>query len=354
LIEGIPNRWLKKASFLRNLPEKVFEGVAVRDVSVTLSAAQSKHGKRQKSVKIHLEAPLNKQKLPMIALRLKRFLKGWQIPPEIVTGVTIQVWNQENEEIKWDGIDPVVGLIFTGIPKRIISNFDMLADLKSEVITDKNAVRFMEPIQDDWSLRILFKSPILSEQEVTAVAQRLNRFLGKRGVLYSDLSKVLVTSCNQEKWDTLISCGTNRSMTAYNPNVYVGVEIRNIPALIRDSDVRLEALQKKVFAKQKVANMNVMDTTLQISFGKPVDKKAIELAVRNLDRALSQMKVPMKQINKIIIVPHLAKTSKGHTRKNKKTIRRKKQVLRFNTRLAQIGESIEETVENERLAIKSC
>jgi len=354
LIEGIPEFWLEKASFLRNLSDKVFEGVAVHDVSVTLSAVQSKSAKSQKNVEIHLKAPLNKQKLPSIALRLKRFLKGWQIPPHVVTGVTIQVWNEKSDDMKCDSTELVVGLVFSGIPKRIISSFDMLADLKSEVLTEKHAVRFMEPVEDQNSLRILFENPIRSEQEVTAVAQRLNRFLGKRGVLYSDLTKVLVTSTNQEKWDKLRQNKTNMLTPEYNPHVYVGVEIKNIPPLIRDSDVRLEALQNQVFAKQNVANIGVIDNNLWIKFGEPADKKAIELAVRDLNRALSQMKVPIKQINKIIIIPHLAKTwgIKSHLGKSKKTTRRKKQVFRFNTRLAQIGENIKETIENERLAIK--
>jgi len=354
LIEGIPEFWLEKASFLRNLNDKVFEGVAVHDVSVTLSAVQSKNAKSQKNVEIHLQAPLNKQKLPMIALRLKRFLKGWQIPPQVVTGVTIQVWNEKNDDIKCDSTDLVVGLVFSGIPKRIISSFDMLADLKSEVLTDKHAVQFMEPFENHTSLRILFKSPIRSEQEVTAVAQRLNRFLGKRGVLYSDLTKVLVTSTNQERWDKLNPNKTDMLTPEYNPHVYVGVEIKNIPPLIRDSDVRLEALQNQVFAKQNVANISVIDNNLWIKFGEPADKKAIELAVRDLNRALSQMKVPIKQINKIKIIPHLAKTwgIKSHLGKSKKTMRRKKQVFRFNARLSQIGENIKDTIENERLAIK--
>merc|ERR1719285_367067 len=81
-----------------------------------------------------------------------------------------------------------------------------------------------------------------------------------------------------------------------------------MPASVADSDLRMEGLEKSVFRNQKVVHINIMDTTLRIAFGVPADKNSIEKAVRDLKRALSQMEVPISQINNVIVIPHKSDT----------------------------------------------
>merc|ERR1712087_384364 len=125
------------------------------------------------------------------------------------------------------------------------------------------------------------------------------------------INDVLVMSFSQEKWQKdsqTASQAKNEQKPTFNPNDYVGIEIENMPVSIVDSDKQLEAIERRVFQKQKVIHMNVLDTTLRITFGVPADSKAIEKVARELKRFLSQMKIPIKQINDIIIAPHTEET----------------------------------------------
>jgi len=94
----------------------------------------------------------------------------------------------------------------------------------------------------------------------------------------------------------------------FSPTDYVGIEIENMPSKIVDEDRQLELIEQRVFQKQRVIHMNVIDTTLRITFGVPADSKAIEKVARELKRFLSQMNIPIKQINDIIIAPHTTET----------------------------------------------
>merc|ERR1719285_1359141 len=89
-----------------------------------------------------------------------------------------------------------------------------------------------------------------------------------------------------------------------NADVYIGIEIENMPAAIIDSDEQLEEIEREVLAEQRVIHMNVFDTTLRVSFRVAANGKAIETLARQLKQFLSQRKVPIKQINNIVIAPH--------------------------------------------------
>lgn len=341
LVKGIPEIWVKKERFLRELQD-VFGGVALFDISVTPGVAQTKNATSQNSLQIHFREPLNIQKLPMIALRLKSLLKREQIPPKIVNQVTIQVWNENNEQIAWDFVDPVVGLILKGIPKRIITNPDILFDMKEKVLTEKHTVRYIEPNEEDWTLRILIKTPICSKQEITAIAQRLTRFLARQGVTQSDLRNVLVMSFDQDKWDKLQLPNESTSHLKINPN-FIGVEIENVPAVIANSKLRLERIQNVVFAKQKVSHLQIVGTTIKITFGVEADTKAIEEAIRKLKRTLIQMKVQINQINKIIVKPQTGDLGTSSPLRESRIPT--KQSWRPNTRVARMGELNEDSDE---------
>jgi len=258
-------------------------------------------------LEIRFKQPLNIQKLPMIAMKLKKFLKRHEIPPRVVNQVTLQVRHEESAPpISELEAHPVVGLIFKGIPQTILESNKALYDMESTVFTEKHPVRSMEPNEADQMLRITIINPIRSQQELTTIAQRLKRFLGKQGVSQKGINEVLVMSFNREKWQQLDQPAEKTS--SFNPNQYVGIEIEHMPASIVDSDKQLEDIERIVFSKQKVVHMNVLDTTLKITFGVPADSKAIEKVARQLKQFLSHMKIPMKQINDIVIAPYTKET----------------------------------------------
>jgi len=304
MIEGIPEGYLQKDSFLQDMPEKVFEGVPLEGISVPPAAKQADGTMSQNSLEIRFKVPQNIQKLPKIAMKLKKFLKRSQIPPHIVNRVTLQV-RHDGEPTTGPPSElvanPVVGLIFKGIPKDILESNESLYDMESEVFTGKHPIRLMEPNEADLMLRITIEKPIHNQQDLTIVAQRLKRFLAKQGVGQQAINDVLVMSFSQEKWQ---SDQPKECKPSLNPNDYVGIEIENMPTSIVESDKQLKEIEQRVFSKQKVVHMNVLDTTLRVSFGVAADSKAIEKVARELKRFLSQMKIPTKQINDIIIAPH--------------------------------------------------
>jgi len=257
------------------------------------------------SLEIRFKEHLNIQKLPKIAMKLKRFLKRKEIPPHIVNQVTLQVRHEEQVPAMSElESNPIVGLIFKGLPKRILESNEMLHAMESEVFTIKHSVRLMVPNEADQILRITVGSPIHSQQDLTAIAERLKKFLARQQVDQVTISDVLVMSFNKEKWQLDQS---NERQTVANPN-FIGIEIENMPVTIVDSDKQLEEIERKVFADLKVVQINVLDTTLRITFGVGADTKAIENVARELKRFLSQMKIPIKQINGIVISPHMEET----------------------------------------------
>merc|ERR1719285_571478 len=306
MIEGIPEVYLNKESFLRDMPEKVFEGVPLEDISVPPPTQQAGGSMSQTSLEIRFKVPQNIQKLPKIAMKLKKFLKRKQIPPHIVNRVSLQV-RHETPEPPNPGLDanPVVGLIFKGIPTNILESNEVLYDMESNVFTGKHPIRLMEPNEAEQMLRITIEHPIRNQMDLTTIAQRLKRFLAKQGVGQQAINDVLVMSFSRDKWQ-MDQPGDNPP--AFNPNDYAGIELENMPASIVDSDKHLEEIERRVFSKQKVVHMNVLDTSLRITFGVPADSKAIEKVARELKRFLSQMKIPIKQINDIVIAPHTKET----------------------------------------------
>jgi len=306
MIEGIPQKYLNDDSFLQGMPEKVFEGVPLEGISVPPATKQPDGTMSQTTLDIRFKVPQNIQKLPKIAMKLKKFLKRKNIPPQIVNRVTLQVRHEEAEApVSELEANPVVGLIFKGIPKNILDSNESLYDMESDVFTEKHPIRLMEPNEADLMLRITIENPIQNQKDLTTIAQRLKRFLAKQGVGQQAINDVLVMSFSQEKWQ---QGQQQENPTAFNPNDYVGIELENMPASIVDSDKQLEEIERRVFAKQNVVHMNVLDTTLRITFGVAADSKAIEKVARELKRFLSNMKIPIKQINDIIIAPHTEET----------------------------------------------
>jgi len=307
MIEGIPEKYLNEDKFLQDMPERVFEGVPLEGISVPPGSKQADGSISQTSLEIRFKVPQNIQKLPKIAMKLKKFLKRNQIPPQIVNRVTLQVRHDGEPSAPAGELDanPVVGLIFKGIPKNILESNESLYDMESEVFTGKHPIRLMEPNEADLMLRITIEKPIHNQQDLTTIAQRLKRFLAKQGVGQQEINDVLVMSFSQEKW---MQDKPKENPPAFNPNDYVGIEIENMPTSIVDSDKQLEEIERRVFSKQKVVHMNVLDTTLRITFGVAADSKAIEKVARELKRFLSQMQIPIKQINDIIIAPHTEET----------------------------------------------
>jgi len=305
MIEGIPESYLNKPSFLRDMPEKVFEGVPLEDISVPPPAQQADGSMSQTSLEIRFKVPQNIQKLPKIAMKLKKFLKRKQIPPNVVNRVTLQV-RHETPEPPTPGLEanPVVGLIFKGIPKKILESNESLYDMESNVFTGKHPIRLMEPNEADQMLRITIENPIRNQMDLTTIAQRLKRFLAKQDVDQKSINDVLVMSFSRDKWQM----DQPDNPPVASPNDYVGIELENMPASIVDSDKQLEEIERRVFSQQKVVHMNVLDTSLRITFGVPADSKAIEKVARELKRFLSQLKIPIKQINDIVIAPHTKET----------------------------------------------
>merc|ERR1719317_186505 len=306
MIEGIPESYLNKESFIRDMPEKVFDGVPLEDISVPPPTKQADGSMSQTSLEIRFKVPQNIQKLPKIAMKLKKFLKRKQIPPKIVNRVTLQV-RHETPEPQTSGLDanPVVGLIFKGLPKNILESNESLYDMESEVFTGKHPIRLMEPNEADQMLRITIENPIRNQMDLTTIAQRLKKFLAKQGGGQQAINDVLVMSFSRDKWQ-MDQPGDNPPVA--NPNDYVGIELENMPASIVDSDKQLEEIERRVFSQQNVVHMNVLDTSLRITFGVAAESKAIEKVARELKRFLSQMKIPIKQINDIIIAPHTKET----------------------------------------------
>jgi len=306
MIEGIPERYIKQDGFLQDMPERVFDGVPLRGISIPPATKQSDGSMSQTSLEIQFEKALNIQKLPKIAMKLKKFLKRKQIPPRIVNQVTLQVRHEENgpplSELE---ANPVVGLIFKGIPKRILESNESLYSMESNVFTGKHPIRLMEPNEADEMLRITIENPICHQQDLTTIAQRLKRFLGSQGVSSKAINDVLVMSFNKEKWQ---QDQTTDNAPKFSANDYIGIEIENMPASIVDSDQQLEDIERQVFAKQQVVHMNVLDTTLRITFGVAADSKGIERVARQLKSFLSKKNIPLKQINDIIIEPHTKST----------------------------------------------
>merc|ERR550517_157615 len=99
------------------MPERVFEGVPLEKISVPAATKQADGSIAQTSLEIRFKVPQKIQKLPKIAMKLKKFLKRNQIPPHIVNRVTLQV-RHDGEPPPAPGLEanPVVGLIFKGIP----------------------------------------------------------------------------------------------------------------------------------------------------------------------------------------------------------------------------------------------
>jgi len=300
MIEGIPENFLKKESFLQDMPEKVFDGVPLEKISVPPMSPTS--------LEIRFKVPQNIQKLPKIAMKLKKFLKRNQIPPMIVNRVTLQVRHDGEPTVGPQPelvANPVVGLVFKGIPRNILESNESLYDMEGEVFTGKHPIRLMEPNETDLMLRITIEKPIHNQQDLTTIAQRLKRFLAKQGVGQPVINDVLVMSFSQEKWQ---QDQPKEDQPALNPNDYVGIEIENMPTAIVESDKKLTEIEQRVFSKQKVVHINVIDTTLRVTFGEAADSKAIEKVARELKRFLSQMLIPIKQINDIIIAPHTEET----------------------------------------------
>merc|ERR1719285_270933 len=155
MIEGIPERYLNQESFLQDMPEKVFDGVPLAKISVPPAILQPDGSVSQTSLEIRFKTALNIQKLPKIAMKLKKFLKRKQIPPRIVNQVTLQVRHEETETSPaFSEIEAIVGLIFKGIPKKILENNDSLHNMENDVFTIEHPIRLMEPNEADQILRI--------------------------------------------------------------------------------------------------------------------------------------------------------------------------------------------------------
>merc|ERR1719397_2473880 len=134
MIEGIPEAHLNRQSFLRDMPEKVFDGVPLEGISVPPPTQQADGTMSQTSLEIRFKVPQNIQKLPKIAMKLKKFLKRKQIPPRVVNQVTLQVRHEEPppplNELE---VNPVVGLIFKGVPLMILESNEALYEMESSV-----------------------------------------------------------------------------------------------------------------------------------------------------------------------------------------------------------------------------
>merc|ERR1719193_2312975 len=197
MIEGIPERYLNQDSFLQDMPERVFDGVPLKGISVPPASMQPDGTMSQTSLEIRFKEPLNIQRLPKIAMKLKKFLKRKQIPPRIVNQVTLQVRHEETgpplNELE---ANPIVGLIFKGIPKKILASNDSLYEMESDVFTNKHPIRLMEPNEADQMLRITIENPIHKQQDLTTIARRLKRFLARQGVSPKSINDVLVMSFN--------------------------------------------------------------------------------------------------------------------------------------------------------------
>merc|ERR1719383_1672837 len=91
MIEGIPERYLNQDGFLNEMPKNVFDGVSLEGINLPPATRQPDGTMSQTSLEIRFKESLNIQKLPKIAMKLKKFLKRKQIPPRVVNQVTLQV-----------------------------------------------------------------------------------------------------------------------------------------------------------------------------------------------------------------------------------------------------------------------
>merc|ERR1719433_432486 len=195
--------------------------------------------------------------------------------------------------------------------------------MEDNVFTQANPIGLMEPVEEEQLIRITLEVAIYDQAELQRLAQRLKKFLANNQVSQQVINDVLVMSFAPEKWSNNNPAGlpmNNQTVSGdthmdapppdvpFSPTDYVGIEIENMPPVIVDSDRHLEMIEQRVFQKQRVIHMNVIDTTLRITFGVPADSKAIEKVARELKRFLSNMNIPITQINDIIIAPHTSET----------------------------------------------
>jgi len=290
ILEGLPSDKLDSDSFLEAMEATVFKNFVLSAMAPTES-----------NLEVMFAQPINIQHLPKVAMRLKKFLKKQQIPPEVVNGVTLQIRHEE-PDVQPDN-PAVVGLIFKGIPQSILNDDRALYGMEDHVFTSDHPIRLMEPVEDESLIRITLGTPIYNQVEVHRLAQRLKKFLASQSVSQTLINDVLVMSFAPDKWPD-----DKPQPSMFSPMDYVGIEIENMPVEIVESDVQLEMIEQHVFTKQKVVHMNIIDTTLRITFGVPTDSKAIEKVARELKRFLSQMSVPIAKINDIIIAPHTTET----------------------------------------------
>merc|ERR1719233_855777 len=125
----------------------------------------------------------------------------------------------------------------------------------------------MEPNEADQILRITLENPIRNQRDLTTIALKLKKCLGWQGVTPKAINDVLVMSFNREKWQQ----DQPAEAPVFKAKDFVGIEIENMPASIVDSNKQLEDIERKVFAQQNVIHMNVLDTTLKITFGVKAD-----------------------------------------------------------------------------------
>jgi len=305
IIKGIPERYLIQDRFLQDMPEKVFEEGLLESITVPPVKRLADGSMPQTSVEIKFREYFNIQKLPKIAMKLKRFLKRREIPPHIVSRVTVQVIHGEHGSSKSKlESSPVVGLIFKGIPKRILETNESLYGMESSVFTNKHPIHLIEVDVAERILQITVENPISRQQDLTALAQRLKRFLERQSVHLKDINNVVVMSFDKEKWNE----DRNKSNSPPYEQEYVGILIEKLPLTIVDSNKQLEEIERQVLSDLKVVHMKVLHTSLRISFGVTANTKAIEKIAVVLKRFLSKANVPMNQINQIVISPHTAES----------------------------------------------
>jgi len=305
VIEGIPEIYLNRDGFLEDMPEKVFDGVPLEKITVPPAKRQPDGSMSQTSLEIRFKEALDMQQLPKIALKLKKFLKWKWVPPRTVNEVTLQVRHEERAPMTSDlEANPIVGIIFKGIPRKILGSNDSLYEMEKNVFNTKHPIRLMEPNEMDQILRITIENPIFNQQDLTTIAQNLKKYLAAQRINASAINDVLVMSFKKDKWPQ------NQSVNQpiINAHDYIGIEIENMPASIIDSDEQLEEFERTVLVKQRVVHMNVLDTTLKVSFGEAACGRAIETLAKQLKQFLSQRKIPIKQINNIVIAPHTKDT----------------------------------------------
>jgi len=301
IIEGIPVKYLLEDIFIQNISQKVFEGIPVDEIILPPDLNQMDKSVTRTKLEIHTKKPQNIRKLLKIAIKLKKFLKRKEIPAHIVNQVTLQV-NHEDGKSKVSKLDknPVVGLIFNRIPRKILESNESLYNMERVVFSREQPVRLIEANESEGTLKITLEKPIHDQQELLAIAQRLMRFLADSEVSQEAINNVKVMSFSRDKWEQ-----TNQQDTVatFNQSSYVGIEVKNITSIL-DSGKKLEDFRWGAFSKQDVVSMKVVGPTLRLKLGKPMVSKAIEGMARDIKEYLSQRKIPNEQILNIIIEPH--------------------------------------------------